>query len=155
MRKPSLFLFPALALALGLAACAPASAASGHDVRVARVGVDISLAKLAKKAGRVMDIGGEGFSQLAFIPAQGMETMEIFPVEGWDDKTGLQVASKPSYRSGVMPNVAYLRRMTIPEGLPACQVCFSGPAQPRVCWVPAESGRDGSLVLSAGFRLVK
>ena len=153
MRKH--FLFLAQALALCLLACGPASAASGRDVKAARVGVDISLSKLVKKADRVMDIGGEGFSQLAFIPAQGMETMEIFPIEGWDDKTGLQVASKPSYRSGIMPNIAYLRRMTIPEGLPACQICFSGPAQPRVCWVPAESGRDGSLVLSAGFRLVK
>ena len=147
----------ALALAAGLLLLAggPSGAARGRDVRIARVGVDVSLDKLAKKADRVMDIGGEGFSQIAFIPSEGMETMEIFPVEGWDDKTGLQVSAKPSYRSGIMPGVAYLRRMTIPEGLPACQVCFSGRSAPRVCWVPAESGRDGSLVLSAGFKLVK
>lgn len=148
-------LFPAAVLALGLLAAGQPAEARNHDVRIARVGTDISLAKLAKKADRVMDIGGEGFTQMAFIPADGMETMEIFPIEDWDDKTGFRVAPTPSYKSGIMPNIAYMRRMTIPEGLPNCQVCFSGPAQPRVCWVPAESGRDGSLVLSAGFKLVK
>jgi len=113
-------------MAFGLLATDTASMAGGrHDVQVARIGVDISMKRLAAKACSIIDTGGDGFSQLAFIPSEGMETMEIFPVEGWDEKTGLAVSSTPSYSNEITPGVAYLRKMTIPEGLPACQICFS------------------------------
>ena len=54
----------------------------------------------------------------------------------------------------IQPGEIYIFSHNVPEGMPTLFVCAKTDAK-RLCWAPAFSGEDGSLMVSPGFALYK
>ena len=77
--------------------------------------------------------------------------IEICQVSGFEK--GHPIPGDVAARSEVItPGNAYMFGHTIPEGMPNLLACAKTKTQ-RLCWAPAFSGKDNSLMLSPGFGL--
>ena len=77
----------------------------------------------------------------------------------FNEKTSTLDPVRVTFSRHLRAGETYTFSHLVPEGIPDLTVCAtaeSGPAaQQELCWTPFFSGKDGSLMMDAGFRLKK
>ena len=97
------------------------------------------------------DVPGDTF---LVMPTTAGGKIEVFAVDMGNDGK-LHLGTKQWGVDVLSARAGFVLRHVVSEGIPNLAVCILGQDRRRDCWIPRNSGADGSLILDAGFYPVR